>query len=110
MPVTMTNSVHSGSVPTTLTDAANGAFVPTNPGEEIRADITFCNVSTADVTLDLTRAVVSVDRYILKNTTLKVGETLMLSVRLMPGMTMKWRASASSSVDYTVDRILKKVT
>lgn len=107
MPVTIASANTDTTLTTTLTQVV--AAPPT--GSDRRVNLTICNTGSADATFDLSRYNGTTDYYIGKTVTVAVGKpTVLTDIILKPTFSLRARASAATTLDFTADVLTLTVT
>lgn len=107
----MPSTITSANVDTTLTTTLSEVIAAPATGSEKRVNLTICNTGSADATFDLSRYNGTTDRYIGKTVTVSVGKpTVLTDIILKPTYSLRARASAATTLDFTADVLTLTVT
>ena len=107
----MSTTTTTANVDTQLGTALAEVVAAPAAGTEKRVNLTICNIGAADATFDLTRYDGATDRYMGKTVTVSVGKPVVLTdIILKPGKSLRARASAATTLDFTADVLTLTVT
>ena len=107
----MAVTITSANVDTTLTTTLTEVVAAPATGSDKRVSLTVCNTGAADATFDLSRFDGTTDRYMGKTVTVSVGKPAVLTdIILKSGKSLRARASAATTLDFTADVLTQTVT
>lgn len=107
----MPDSISAANVDTTLTTTLTEVVAAPGAGLDKRVNLTICNTGSADATFDLSRYNGTTDRYIGKTVIVSVGKpTVLNDIILKPTFSLRARASAATTLDFTADVLTRTVT
>lgn len=107
----MPDSISAANIDTTLTTTLAEVVSAPAIGTDKRVNLTICNTGATDATFDLSRYNGTTDRYIGKTVTVAVGKPAVLNdIILKPTFSLRARASAATTLDFTADVLTRTVT